>query len=697
MTLKNGSVLKSTHGQINYNGKNYGPTCRDDQSYDNQWGVGTHTVECEIMGFKSSFDVTITETPIKELKAENVSIIEGTNRYIDSYWDGENSYEYYCYRVSPEYTVTLKDGTVLESSNGWINYNGKEYRISCNTSQSYDNQWGIGTYTAECEIMGVKAEFNVKIIESPYTKIEILRIRPLEEGIDSRIDPNGNVIYREPEVIFKLTDKDGNTTESSNYIDDIAYLEYDQEENPWTIGGENRFVLHYATLSVEGSAIIKKASDYAYYEDYESGGVYIYDCRIAAPENLVLPSQIDGLPVLGIDSLGWSESLSLVKSITIPDSVEIISEYAFDCCAELAEFKVDGKNNFFSAENGVLFNKDKTELIAYPKGKSGNYVIPNSVTDIVYGAFYECDGLTDITIPSSVKSIESRAFESCFSLTSVTIPSSVTHIGEEAFGYFFNYEIGEYDKIPNFTIYGYAGTAAEAYAIENGFDFKALADVAPVKTLVLENGEWYYYVNGNKSYETTLCYFANTWFYVENGKVNWSARTLCNYNGDWFFVENGMVNWNATTLCYFADTWFYVENGVLNWNARTLCNFANSWFFVENGTVNWGARTLCDYYGNWFYVENGTVNWNATTLCYFADTWFYVENGVLNWNATTLCYFANTWFYVENGILNWNARTLCLFADTWFFVENGTVNWNAYTTCEYNGYNFNVAGGVVVF
>ena len=59
--------------------------------------------------------------------------------------------------------------------------------------------------------------------------------------------------------------------------------------------------------------------------------------------------------------------------------------------------------------------------------------IPNSVTSIGNYAFYDCIGLTSITIPSGVTSIGDSAFESCSSLTSVTIGDGVTSIGDYAF------------------------------------------------------------------------------------------------------------------------------------------------------------------------------------------------------------------------------------------------------------------------
>ena len=85
----------------------------------------------------------------------------------------------------------------------------------------------------------------------------------------------------------------------------------------------------------------------------------------------------------------------------------------------------------FIYEHQVLFNKDKTTLIAY-RSKEKNYIIPNSVTNIGDNAFYGCQSLTNINIPNSVTSIGNDAFGRCYSLTSINIPDGVTNIGHAA-------------------------------------------------------------------------------------------------------------------------------------------------------------------------------------------------------------------------------------------------------------------------
>ena len=82
---------------------------------------------------------------------------------------------------------------------------------------------------------------------------------------------------------------------------------------------------------------------------------------------------------------------------------------------------------------GVEFSDDREILVKCPQKIRGDYVIPNSVTNIGGWAFYGCIGLTSVTIPNSVIIIGEEAFKGCISLTSIKIPNSVVNIGEEAF------------------------------------------------------------------------------------------------------------------------------------------------------------------------------------------------------------------------------------------------------------------------
>ena len=76
-----------------------------------------------------------------------------------------------------------------------------------------------------------------------------------------------------------------------------------------------------------------------------------------------------------------------LENIKIPKSVESIGIGVFNNCMGLVDITVDENNPCFSSQDGVLFNKDKTELLQYPIGKSRtSYTIPKSVRDIGYRA-----------------------------------------------------------------------------------------------------------------------------------------------------------------------------------------------------------------------------------------------------------------------------------------------------------------------
>ena len=136
----------------------------------------------------------------------------------------------------------------------------------------------------------------------------------------------------------------------------------------------------------------------------------------------------EGVKVIGDSAFQGCESLT---SINIPNSVTTIGDWAFGECDSLTNITIPSsvvtiignpfmlwygnlknESKAFIYEDNVLFNKNKTTLIAY-RAKETNYTIPNSVTTIGIWAFGECDSLTSINIPNSVTTIENDAFWGC--------------------------------------------------------------------------------------------------------------------------------------------------------------------------------------------------------------------------------------------------------------------------------------------
>ena len=104
-------------------------------------------------------------------------------------------------------------------------------------------------------------------------------------------------------------------------------------------------------------------------------------------------------------------------------------------------FTVDSASAFLSAEGGVLFNKDKTRLIKYPKMKTGtDYTVPGSVKTIGPYAFYEIGSLTTLNLPEgkALTTIEDNGISNCTLLANVNIPSTLQELGK---GFLFNSKI----------------------------------------------------------------------------------------------------------------------------------------------------------------------------------------------------------------------------------------------------------------
>lgn len=171
--------------------------------------------------------------------------------------------------------------------------------------------------------------------------------------------------------------------------------------------------------------------DYLYYSIFD-GEAVIMDCSEACTE-ATIPAEIEGCPVVRIGNYAFQDCSSLT-SLMIPESVTFIGSSVFTGSNALTAIRVSNQNPAYSSKDGVLFNKKKTELVAFPGGSpSDRYAIPEGVTDIRYWAFGECSCLTYLRIPDSVTYISEYAFYGCSGLTSIALPDSVTYIGYSAF------------------------------------------------------------------------------------------------------------------------------------------------------------------------------------------------------------------------------------------------------------------------
>ena len=174
--------------------------------------------------------------------------------------------------------------------------------------------------------------------------------------------------------------------------------------------------------------------------NWQEGALYLDNWLIAVDETVSGTFTIrEGTRGMQDMALGSYSGNDRITAVVIPNSMMYLEDdtlttlwYLPNLCA----INVQPGNEYFSSVDGVLFNKDQSELLRYPLRKEGStYSIPNTVRRIDASAFADCSNLSHVIIANSVISIGDSAFYGCDSLTSVTIPDSVESIGEGAFSY----------------------------------------------------------------------------------------------------------------------------------------------------------------------------------------------------------------------------------------------------------------------
>lgn len=229
------------------------------------------------------------------------------------------------------------------------------------------------------------------------------------------------------------------------------------------------------------SRIIKP--EYLTYEiDENSVGIYSY---LGNDTVVDIPSEIKGKIVKEI-GYGAFQSNDDITNISIPNSVEVIKDYAFTDCKSLQNINVWGNisdlayttsfagcesllniniinSSNYRSYSGILYNKDMTCLYKYPEGRNeSNFVVPTSVIEIDSNAFYNAN-IRSINL-KNVINVNSNAFLGCASLSTI-IGENVVHVGDGAFNETLWYQDALEDNsgliVIGKTIIGYSSTDDE--------------------------------------------------------------------------------------------------------------------------------------------------------------------------------------------------------------------------------------------
>ena len=122
-------------------------------------------------------------------------------------------------------------------------------------------------------------------------------------------------------------------------------------------------------------------------------------------------------------------------TLTIPKTARNIQSSALDLCTELERFECEEGSTYYTAADGVLYaNTSQGKMLAMaPKKLAGKLVVPDDVAVVGQNAFNGCTLLTEVQLPVSLTKIDGATFRFCSSLAKINIPESVTYIGQRAF------------------------------------------------------------------------------------------------------------------------------------------------------------------------------------------------------------------------------------------------------------------------
>lgn len=210
-------------------------------------------------------------------------------------------------------------------------------------------------------------------------------------------------------------------------------------------------------------------------------------------ENIVIKEGTKGLED------GFFNFDSVIKTISLPASLQYVGEQSFLSSENIVSVTVADNNNYYSSLDGILYNKEKTELIYYPKGKTDesftapktvkviydcafyqssvkNVVLPEGLEKIGNSAFWSNKAIESINFPSTLLDVGDNAFEYCSVLDGIALPDGITHIGVSAF-----YNTKYYDDRNNWTDYGNV-------LINNGWLLQMYTDSLVSTTLTIAEG-----------------------------------------------------------------------------------------------------------------------------------------------------------------------------------------------------------------
>lgn len=183
------------------------------------------------------------------------------------------------------------------------------------------------------------------------------------------------------------------------------------------------------------------------YELSDAGATLV---RFAGGSNdVVIPDEVNGRAVTAIAQGAFTSAKGLT-SVSLPEGLETVGDYAFAKCTALTQVTFRGQSLTTLGE-GAFAACHALQDVTLPQG----------LLSIGREAFSDCRTLVNVHIPGTVTSIGARAFSQCAALDEVQLPPSLTELGEHVFS-----------GCTSLRLIVFEGTAGERYAAEYNLPYE---------------------------------------------------------------------------------------------------------------------------------------------------------------------------------------------------------------------------------